>query len=320
MTCSLSWKGQNSWHLYWQRRNTETLSSNLFSTESARREKQHIFQGKILSQGMEMNAVRWRWTDFATDFPRFAQNLPQPRSHWQVQTQSRCLKCIDWQDYFSTWCWLIRWIILNFEYRSDTFLGFPCGAVSCSICPPLRMGIKFWNGQYNIFKNTTYPQKEISFQSSKTFHPSYIYKGEKWDECDSSRIIFLHQWNQLFSSLEYFPLHTSFILFSFPQLGFWLVCFGRGWSDAKSVLKKVIYDSLTAIATWFVKCECRIGLDRGTASGVCTKKRSTEMAQQKNPQKNLGSFFRNSWTILWTNLKFVCQHGFSLYLPCVFHE
>ena len=99
-----------------------------------------------------------------------------------------------------------------------------------------------------------------------------------------------------------------------------LVCFGRGWSDAKSVLKKVIYDSLTAIATWFVKCECRIGLDRGTASGVCTKKRSTEMAQQKNPQKNLGSFFRNSWTILWTNLKFVRPHGFFLYLPCVFHE
>ena len=91
MTSSLSWKGQNSWHLYWQRRNTETLSSNLFSTESARREKQHIFQRKILSQGMEMNAVRWRWTDFATDFPRFAQNLPQPRSYWQVQTQSRCL-------------------------------------------------------------------------------------------------------------------------------------------------------------------------------------------------------------------------------------
>ena len=133
-----------------------------------------------------MNAVRWRWTDFATDFPRFAQNLPQPRSYWQVQTQSRCLKCIDWQDYFSTWCWLIRWIILNFEYRSDTFLGFPCGAVSCSICPPLRMGIKFWNGQYNIFKNTTYPQKEIPFQTSTTFHPRYIYKGEKWDECNIS--------------------------------------------------------------------------------------------------------------------------------------
>ena len=88
-------------------------------------------------------------------------------------------QCINWQDYFSTWCWLIRWIILNFEYRSDTFLGFPCGAVSCSICPPLRMGIKFWNGQYNIFKNTTYPQKEISFQTSTTFHPSYIYQGEK---------------------------------------------------------------------------------------------------------------------------------------------
>ena len=88
-------------------------------------------------------------------------------------------QCINWQDYFSTWCWLIRWIILNFEYRSDTFFGFPCGVVSCSICPPLRMGIKFWNGQYNIFKNTTYPQKEISFQSSKTFHPSYIYKGGK---------------------------------------------------------------------------------------------------------------------------------------------
>lgn len=91
MTSSLSWKGQNSWHLYWQRRNTETLSSNLFLTEGARREKQHIIQRKILSQGMEMNAVRWRWTDFATDFPRFAQNLPQPRSYWQVQTQSRCL-------------------------------------------------------------------------------------------------------------------------------------------------------------------------------------------------------------------------------------
>ena len=60
------------------------------------------------------------------------------------------------------------YIILNYEYRRDTFLGFPCGAVSCSICPPLRMGIKFWNGQYNIFKNTTYPQKEISFQTSKT--------------------------------------------------------------------------------------------------------------------------------------------------------
>ena len=72
------------------------------------------------------------------------------------------------------------YIILNYEYRRDTFLGFPCGAVSCSICPPLRMGIKFWNGQYNIFKNTvTYPQKEISFQTSTTFHPSYIYKGEK---------------------------------------------------------------------------------------------------------------------------------------------
>ena len=71
------------------------------------------------------------------------------------------------------------YIILNYEYRRDTFLGFPCGAVSCSICPPLRMGIKFWNGQYNIFKNTTYPQKEISFQTSTTFHPSYIYQGEK---------------------------------------------------------------------------------------------------------------------------------------------
>ena len=98
-------------------------------------------------------------------------------------------------------------------------------------------------------------------------------------------------------------------------------CFGRGWSDAKSVLKKVIYDSLTAIATWFVKCECRIGLDRGTASGVCTKKRSTEMAQQKNPQKNLGSFFRNSWTLnnLVNKVK-ICPHDFSFYLLCVFHE
>ena len=291
----------------------------IFNRECQKREVTH-FPGKdfVTRYGNECSEVALNrfCNGFSKICPKFASTSISLASADTVSLP----QCIDWQDYFSTWCWLIRWIILNFEYRSDTFLGFPCGAVSCSICPPLRMGIKFWNGQYNIFKNTTYPQKEISFQTSKTVHPSYVYKGEKWDECDSSRIIFLHQWNQLFSSLEYFPLHTSFILFSFPQLGFWLVCFGRGWSDAKSVLKKVIYDSLTAIATWFVKCECRIGLDRGTASGVCTKKRSTEMAQQKNPQKNFGSFFRNSWTILWTNLKFVCQHGFSLYLPCVFHE
>ena len=60
------------------------------------------------------------------------------------------------------------------------------------------------------------------------------------------------------NEIEYFRLLNIFLfilLFYYfyfiflSPVGFWLVCFGRGWSDAKSVLKKVIYDSLTAIAT-----------------------------------------------------------------------
>ena len=47
------------------------------------------------------------------------------------------------------------------------FLGGSIVTMSCSIWPPLRQGIKFWNGQYNIFKNTTYLKKRNALPNFK---------------------------------------------------------------------------------------------------------------------------------------------------------
>ena len=55
--------------------------------------------------------------------------------------------------------------------------------VSCSICPPLRQRIKFWNGQYNIFKNTTYLQKRNfppNFKNILSNHIS-IWRKKNWN-------------------------------------------------------------------------------------------------------------------------------------------
>ena len=140
------------------------------------------------------------------------------------------------------------------------FLGGSIVTMSCSIWPPLRQGIKFWNGQYNIFKNTTYLQNRHLLPNFKIFLAKHFLPDSDKEKCP----YVAYEW-----SLTKKPPWFFHFLFLSQAFG----CFGRGWSDAKSVLKKVIYDSTTAIATWFVKCECRIGLDLETMSPVSTKKR-----------------------------------------------
>ena len=57
--------------------------------------------------------------------------------------------------------------------------------MSCSIWPPLRQGIKFWNGQYNIFKNTTYLKKRNALPNFKNILETFFATNH----CDQKRSI-----------------------------------------------------------------------------------------------------------------------------------
>ena len=74
MTSSLSWKGQNSWHLYWQRRNTETLSSNLFLTERSNTFSRERFCHKVW-KWMQWGGVEQILQRIFQDLPKICLNL-----------------------------------------------------------------------------------------------------------------------------------------------------------------------------------------------------------------------------------------------------
>ena len=65
------------------------------------------------------------------------------------------------------------------------FLGGSIVTMSCSIWPPLRQGIKFWNGQYNIFKNTTYLKKRNALPNFKNILETFFATNH----CDQKRSI-----------------------------------------------------------------------------------------------------------------------------------